>query len=65
MGKQPLEKTTGQIQSAQSRDTGNNGYTRNRTKKTKVKSTTYIFVTVILLCTRCPLYIRTPTFQLN
>jgi hypothetical protein len=48
MGKQPLQKTTGQIQSAQSRDTGNIGYTRNRKKTTKVKSTTYIFVTVIL-----------------
>jgi hypothetical protein len=65
MGKQPLEKTTGQIQSAQPRDTGNIGYTRNRKKTTKVKSTTYIFVTVILFCTRCPPYIRTPTFQLK
>ena len=39
---QRLEKTKGTIKNGQSRDTGNNGYTRHRTKisKTHIKNTT-------------------------
>jgi Pyruvate/2-oxoacid:ferredoxin oxidoreductase delta subunit len=35
-----LEKTEGAIKDTKSRDTGNNGYTRHRTKTTKTKQTT-------------------------
>ena len=65
MSKSTLKKPTGQIQSGQSRDTGNSGCTRHRKKTNNTKSTTYLYATVILFCTRCPPYIRTPTFQLK
>jgi len=32
----------------QSRDTGNIGYTRHRTKTNKTKHTTYLYLTIIL-----------------
>ena len=38
--KEMLEKTEGAIKDAKSRDTGNIGYTRHRTKTNKTKQTT-------------------------
>ena len=43
MGTQTLEKTKGKIRSGQSRDTGNIGCTRQRTKTNKTK-TQHIFM---------------------
>jgi len=48
-----LEKTEGTIRKGQSRETGNSGYTRNKTKTNKTKNTTqYMLDTTIRKQTR-------------